>query len=66
MTRFLANILFLVFIGVLAGHAASPDAVARSLPVQPSFDVAAMPAPAAPFDTTEITAVETVGAARNE
>jgi hypothetical protein len=38
----------------------------REQPVPlPSFDIA-MPAPQAPFDTTPITAVETVGASRTE
>ncbi len=43
----------------------APTAVHEQPVLLPSFDTA-MPAPQAPFDTTPITAVETVGASRTE
>ncbi|MEP7100893.1 MAG: hypothetical protein ABI781_10310 [Burkholderiales bacterium] len=65
MTKIFAAALFAILAGTLAVHAMPPEAVANSAPVQPSFDIA-MPAPQEPFDTTVITAVETVGASRTE
>ncbi|MBC7832932.1 MAG: hypothetical protein H7Y62_13050 [Hyphomicrobium sp.] len=65
MTKIFAAALLAILAGALVVHAMPPEAVASSTPVQPSFDIA-MPAPQEPFDTTEITAVETVGASRTE
>ena len=77
MTKILTPPLFIVALsmalsvalaGCVVGHA-SPSANAALLPgptaAPPSFDTA-MPAPQAPFDTTPITSVETVGASRTE
>ena len=65
MTKILALALFAILAGCVAVEALPPAAVAGNTPVPPSFDIA-MPAPQEPLDTTVITAVETVGAARNE
>ncbi|MEO8059845.1 MAG: hypothetical protein ABI671_16145 [Burkholderiales bacterium] len=65
MTKILATVLFAVLAGTLAVHAMPPAIAAKSAPVQPSFDIV-MPAPHEPFDQTEITPVETVGASRTE
>jgi len=69
MTKILAPalvaILAVALAGALAVHAMPPAVVAGSTPVQPSYE-SAMPAPQEPFDTTVITAVETVGASPTE
>lgn len=67
-TKILAAALGLASLVTLAGCiVAEPTrpAAARATPLAPALDTA-MPAPMAPFDTTPITAVETVGASRTE
>lgn len=73
MTRILAPLLFVAVASValaacvVGQNPPSANAAPLSAPTSapPSFDPA-MPAPQAPFDTTPITAVETVGASRTE
>ena len=67
-TKILAAALFVMM--TMTGCVAvdtmpAPTTVREQLEPLPSFDIA-MPAPQAPFDTTPITAVETVGASRTE
>lgn len=70
MTKILAP-LFVLFAGALAYSAMAPSAVAHSaapvqtVPAQPASG-SAMPAPQEPLDTTEITPVESAGAARGD
>ena len=66
-TKILATALFVMMMtGCVAVDTMPAPTAAREQPAPlPSFDIA-MPAPQAPFDTTPITAVETVGASRTE
>jgi hypothetical protein len=67
-TQILAAALFVMMTmtGCVAVDTMPAPTAVREQPVPlPSFDIA-MPAPQAPFDTTPITAVETVGASRAE
>ena len=67
-TKILAAALFVMMTmtGCVAVDTMPAPTAVREQPVPlPSFD-SAMPAPQAPFDTTPITAVETVGASRTE
>jgi len=68
-TKILAAALFVMMMtmtGCVAVDTMPAPTAAREQPAPlPSFDIA-MPAPQAPFDTTPITAVETVGASRTE
>jgi len=67
-TKILAAALFVMMTmtGCVAVDTMPAPTTVREQPVPlPSFDIA-MPAPQAPFDTTPITAVETVGASRAE
>ena len=65
-TKILAAALFVMMTGCVAVDTMPAPTAVREQPVPlPSFDTA-MPAPQAPFDTTPITAVETVGASRTE
>jgi len=65
MTKILAAALLVILVGVVAVQSVPPTLAAATVPAPPSFDIA-MPAPREPFDTTPITAVETVGASRTE
>lgn len=56
--------IFVTLAGCVIAVPAQPAAPSATAP-SPAFD-AAMPAPREPFDTTPITAVETVGASRTE
>jgi hypothetical protein len=65
---FVVAALSIALAGCVVGHtpsAANAAPLSGQTSAPPSFDVA-MPAPQAPFDTTPITAVETVGASRTE
>ena len=67
-TKILAAALFVMMTmtGCVAVDTMPAPTAVREQPVPlPSLDIA-MPAPQAPFDTTPITAVETVGASRTE
>lgn len=67
-TKFLAAALGLAIFVTLAGCVVAvpaTPAAPSATPVAPAFDTA-LPAPQEPFDTTPITAVETVGASRTE
>lgn len=74
MTKLLAATLFVIAAATFAVSAMPPPAnlgATTSSPSLPSpspspWHSFGMPAPQAPFDTTEITAVETVGASRND
>jgi hypothetical protein len=66
MTKTLALAFFAATLFAISLHSV-PDVTAAVPPPAPtSPEVAAMPAPQEPLDTTPITAVETVGAARGE
>jgi len=56
--------IFVTLAGCVVAVPATPAAPSAT-PVAPAFDTA-LPAPQEPFDTTPITAVETVGASRTE
>jgi hypothetical protein len=67
-SKFLAAALGLAIFVTLAGCVVAVPALPAAPnvpPIAPAFDTA-LPAPQAPFDTTPITAVETVGASRTE
>ena len=72
MTKLLAATLFVIAAATFAVSAMPPPdnlgatTSSPSLPSPSSSHSFGMPAPQAPFDTTEITAVETVGASRND
>lgn len=67
MTKILAIVLLAATLLALALQSVPPvTAAAVSTAVPSSTDVAPMPAPEEPFDTTPISAVETVGAARGD
>ncbi|MCU7372634.1 hypothetical protein PEC18_17670 [Paucibacter sp. O1-1] len=67
MTKILAIMLLAATLLALALQSVPPvTAAAVSTAVPSSTGVAPMPAPKEPFDTTPISAVETVGAARGD
>jgi hypothetical protein len=69
MTKMLYATLFVTLAGYIAvaalPHATATVTVASNAPLPSSPDIV-MPAPQEPFDTTPISAVETVGASRTE
>jgi len=67
LTPLCAAALSLALAGCVTGQtpASTQPATSGATSAPPSIDTA-MPAPRAPFDTTPITAVETVGASRTE